>query len=439
MNWGFELSFSKTSRWVWFVTVLALLQVTTHSQAQIVYSSDEINPTPGPLGEDFGSSVALGPTYMIIGSEFSDDVGLQSGGVSVHSRATGAFIRKLTPPSHFPSDLFGSSVAIDGNTVVAGSRIKGKAYLFDAATGNWLRTLQPSDGAAATNFGISCAIYGDIVLVGSVGSPNLDGTIGGVYAYSLSSPTDNEIVRLRPDFFMGDDRFGHSVALNDAYAVVGVSNNTSNGAVYVFDINTGARLHRLVPDPSPTSPSFGESVAIVGNLIVVGASRDSDGGTRAGAVYLFDAVTGDRLLKLTPPEITPFDYFGVSVGVSNNALMVGAPGDMGARGSVYVFAGPDLDLIDIVIPPETNGGDRFGEVISIDGAEALVGAPNVDPKPGAAYRIFPRCAADLNEDGAVDFFDVSFFINFMVDFNGDGVFNFFDVSDFVNAYQSGCP
>lgn len=434
-----RMDFGLSIRSMATVVIFALASAAQVSWAQIVFGSDLISPGTPVLGEDFGSSVALGPSYMIIGSEFFDDAGQQSGGVSVHSRATGVFIRKLTPPSHFPSDLFGSSVGIEGNTVVAGSRIKGKAYLFDAASGAWLRTLEPSDGAAAANFGISCAIYDDIVLVGSVGSPNLDGTTGGVYVYSLSFPTDNEIVRLRPDFFMGDDRFGHSVALNDAYAVVGVSNSTNHGAVYIFDINTGARLHRLVPDPSPESPSFGQSVAIVGNLVVVGASRDADEGTRAGAVYLFDAVTGNQLLKLIPPQLTPFDNFGTSVAVSNNALMVGAPGDMGARGSVYVFAGPNLDLIDIVIPPETNGGDRFGDVISIDGAEALVGAPNVDPKPGAAYRIFPRCAADLNEDGTVDFFDVSYFINFMVDFNGDGVFDFFDVSAFVNSYQSGCP
>ena len=55
------------------------------------------------------------------------------------------------------------------------------------------------------------------------------------------------------------------------------------------------------------------------------------------------------------------------------------------------------------------------------------------------------CAADLNGDGNLDFFDVSAFLsayNAMdpaADFTGDGMFNFFDVSAFLNAFQAGCP
>ena len=55
------------------------------------------------------------------------------------------------------------------------------------------------------------------------------------------------------------------------------------------------------------------------------------------------------------------------------------------------------------------------------------------------------CAADLNGDGVLNFFDVSAFLSAfsaadsVADFNGDGLFNFFDVSAFLNAYGAGCP
>ncbi len=55
------------------------------------------------------------------------------------------------------------------------------------------------------------------------------------------------------------------------------------------------------------------------------------------------------------------------------------------------------------------------------------------------------CAADLNGDGALDFFDVSAFLTAfnandpVADFNGDGMFNFFDVSAFLSAFNAGCP
>lgn len=55
------------------------------------------------------------------------------------------------------------------------------------------------------------------------------------------------------------------------------------------------------------------------------------------------------------------------------------------------------------------------------------------------------CEADLNNDGSLDFFDVSAFIGAyaaqdpIADFNGDRSFDFFDVSAFIGAYSSGCP
>jgi len=55
------------------------------------------------------------------------------------------------------------------------------------------------------------------------------------------------------------------------------------------------------------------------------------------------------------------------------------------------------------------------------------------------------CPADLSLDGALNFFDVSAFLNLFAnhhpqgDTNHDGVFNFFDVSGFLSALAQGCP
>ncbi|MGJ8636687.1 MAG: hypothetical protein ACSHX5_07570 [Phycisphaerales bacterium] len=51
----------------------------------------------------------------------------------------------------------------------------------------------------------------------------------------------------------------------------------------------------------------------------------------------------------------------------------------------------------------------------------------------------PPCDADLNGDGELDFFDISFFLTNMVDFNNDTIFDFFDISAFLQAYGAGCP
>lgn len=55
------------------------------------------------------------------------------------------------------------------------------------------------------------------------------------------------------------------------------------------------------------------------------------------------------------------------------------------------------------------------------------------------------CPADLNDDGVLNFFDVSAFLTAynamdpIADFNADGIFNFFDVSGFLSDYNAGCP
>ena len=58
----------------------------------------------------------------------------------------------------------------------------------------------------------------------------------------------------------------------------------------------------------------------------------------------------------------------------------------------------------------------------------------------------PFCgAADLDQSGTLDFFDVSAFLGAYTtndpsaDFTGDGAFDFFDVSAFLSAYNAGCP
>jgi hypothetical protein len=55
------------------------------------------------------------------------------------------------------------------------------------------------------------------------------------------------------------------------------------------------------------------------------------------------------------------------------------------------------------------------------------------------------CDADLNNDGSLNFFDVSAFLSAFAaqdpaaDFTNDGAFNFFDVSAFLAAFSAGCP
>ncbi len=80
---------------------------------------------------------------------------------------------------------------------------------------------------------------------------------------------------------------------------------------------------------------------------------------------------------------------------------------------------------------------------SSDGNLLAVAAPIGDGM--ALLDLGLQCAADINGDGTLNFFDVSAFLTAfagndpVADFTGDGVFNFFDVSAFLVAFGDGCP
>jgi hypothetical protein len=140
-------------------------------------------------------------------------------------------------------------------------------------------------------------------------------------------------------------QLGWSVAVDGGFAVVGapyddlVGNDA--GVVKIFDTATGALLH-VIANPSPAdSDTFGNSVAISGTQMVVGASQDDTGASNAGSVYVYDLSGGTPVLKTTinNPFPNSQDFFGRSIAISGNLVVVGAhQDDTGANnaGSAYV-------------------------------------------------------------------------------------------------------
>jgi uncharacterized membrane protein len=84
--------------------------------------------------------------------------------------------------------------------------------------------------------------------------------------------------------------------------------------------------------------------------------------------------------------------------------------------------------------------------ISEDGTiMAGIGVSSLDGITPIGFRISPACPADMNNDFALNFLDVSAFLGAFgdgestADFNEDGSFNFLDVSEFLSQFGAGCP
>ena len=309
-------------------------------------------------------------------------------------------------------DLFGYSVALDGNRALVGAPYrdgnKGAAYIFDLSGGNWNERTDISLGTVGVSgdrFGWSVALDGSRALVGA---PYRDGIIGGAkgaaYIFDLSGGNWNE----RADISLGTvgvsgDQFGYSVALDGNRALVGAPGRGGfRGAAYIFDLSGG-----IWTEPADISlgtfgasgDRFGHSVALDGNRALVGANGRADAG---GAAYIFDLSGGNwtEPADISLGTVGYFgDFFGESVALDGSRALVGAPNRDGFRGAAYIFdlsGGNWNERADISLGTVGVSGDLFGWSVALDGNRAFVGAYGRDGLRGAAY-IFDLSGGNWNE------------------------------------------
>ncbi|MGE0127288.1 MAG: putative Ig domain-containing protein [Blastocatellales bacterium] len=184
--------------------------------------------------------------------------------------------------------------------------------------------------------------------------------------------------------------FGASVALDGDTLVVGAwqdhnGANTGQGSAYVFTRSgsTWAPQQKLIAVDGATHDWFGISVAISGDTLVVGAYGDDVGAnTEQGSAYVFTRNGGvwTQQQKLTANDGWPNDWFGVSVALDGDTLVGGAFADSiganGAQGSAYVFtrSGGAWTQQQKLTANDGGYGDYFGYVVALDGDILVAGA-----------------------------------------------------------------
>jgi len=357
------------------------------------------NPTPGS-GDRFGASVAVSGNTVVVGA-YQDDTGASnSGSAYVFNATTGALVATLANPTPAASDNFGTSVAVSGNTVVVGAHLddtgafdSGSAYVFHAVTGALVATLTNPSPASSDYFGISVAVSGNIVVVGAERDDT--GATDSGSAYVFNATTGAMVAALANPTPTSSDSFGTSVAVSGNTVVVGAvfddTGANDSGSAYVFNASSGALVATLA-NPTPASlDRFGNSVAVSGNTVVVGGFTDDTGANDSGSAYVFNATTGALVATLANPTPASADYFGASVAVSNDTVVVGAYRDDTARidsGSAYVFNATTGTLIATLANPSPPTSDSFGASVAMSGNTVIVGAAYDDTgaiNSGSAY------------------------------------------------------
>ena len=86
----------------------------------------KLTASDGASGDSFSTSIAFDGNTALIGATGDDDKGYESGSVYVFTRtgtddSTWTETKKLTASDGENSDIFGSSIAFDGNTALIGA------------------------------------------------------------------------------------------------------------------------------------------------------------------------------------------------------------------------------------------------------------------------------------------------------------------------------
>ncbi|MCB9103874.1 MAG: FG-GAP repeat protein [Anaerolineales bacterium] len=313
----------------------------------------------------------------------------------------------LTASDGAAYDEFGYSVAISGDTVVIGAygdeSSQGAIYIFTKPAGGWTSTtevvkLTAADGAPGDQFGISVDISGDTIVVGANGDESYQGA-----AYVFTKPASGwadatQTAKLTASDGAAYDYFGASVAISGDTIVVGAyGDDIRQGSAYVFTEPGGGwtnatQTAKLTAGDGATNDYFGWSVDISGDTIVVGAKGDD---SNRGAAYVFDqpgggwTSTSTFTAKLTADDGAADDQLGYSVAIEDGTIVAGAFGDNLGQGSAYVFDQPGgwTTATQTAKLTASDGAafDRFGASVAISGDSIIVGAYGHNNFQGAAY------------------------------------------------------
>ena len=319
-------------------------------------------------GDYFGSSVAISGDTVVVGAnrESSSATGVNGDGSNnsaIDSGAAYVFVRNGTNWSQqaylkasnaegaglYYGDLFGSSVAVSGDTIVVGALLEasnatgvngdqndnsmlyaGAAYVFVRTGETWSQQAYlKASNTGHDLFGRSVAVSGDTVVVGAdeefssatgVNGDQSDNTVpgaGAAYVFVRTATNWAQQAYLKASNTGTNDLFGFSVAISGDRVVVGaigegssatgVNGNqndnsaATSGAAYVF-VRTGTNWSQqayLKASNTGSNDSFGQSVAVSGDTVVVGAYQEDsnatgvngdqsdNSATDSGAAYVF--------------------------------------------------------------------------------------------------------------------------------------------------------
>jgi len=379
--------------------------------AQGSCSETKLTAGDAECGDYFGS-VALDGDTLAVGAFFDDHAFSDAGSAYVFRKIGSQWVeqQKLVAPDAFEDDLFGSPLALQGNTLLVGAfrhahpfldRI-GAVYAFVWNGSSWVfqQELLAGDPQLLGNFGISVALRGDVAAIGS-SHDQLGGgdESGAVYVFRRSNGVWTQEQKVLASDTAPFGHFGLSVALQDDLLY-------SNGAgfLYVFHWTgfTWVEVQKLIVSDQATG-GYLNTIAVRDDWLISGSDSQDFHLGNSGAAYVFHREGGAWIerQKLFPSDPAANGYFGRSVVMGPTFALIGASEGASVPGQDLMYAFRREG--DLWVETRTLRGsdsplnllhDGYGFFASVSQCTVAIGAPgdtgacppeNSSLSPGKAY------------------------------------------------------
>lgn len=458
-NSGTNLLANAGAAWVFTYDDMSL----SWNQVQKIAEEGDVRTANDELGYSVAANssrlVVGAPNHPYINSGEEYLVGAGAAYIWDWNTVTGTweFDTKITPSNRAQNANFGSSVALDGNTVVVSSigyldsvKMKGAISVFTLTNNKWVEEafLQPSMGSALDTsytytpgldigYGSAISINGNTLIVGMPSAPlSSNGTktsSGAVAIYTGPSWSLGQVIT-NPHFGTSlattTDNFGSSVNLGTNVMVVGFPNDSYDetdtnavskaGSAYVYQYNnTWTLLQKIVGwgRDRNNGDLAGASVCYQDGFAFIGAPghsydiNDTNYLAGAGAVYVWQWSGSDWTYsqKITPVNRHAGDGFGSTISGDTGIVVIGAPtasydssntDSVSNSGTVFVLSETNgiWSITQQISASSRNINDGFGSSISVNGTDMVIGMPTNSTSTDGVY------GATYANCGAAEFF-----------------------------------
>jgi len=330
------------------------------------HESDVIDRVDDLKEGSFGYKVDIKGNLVAI-SHFREGGSDEIGKVYLLEKVGAAWQLKATlSPTANTVRLFGYGITLDEGLLAVSSTFeigfRGAVLIFEKPASGWTDATQnailsPSDPTFSDGFGTSVAIDDNTIIVGGT-QPYPSDLTGAAYVYEKTAAhwvNATETVKLLAEAEAPGSRFGFSVALSGDLAAVGsIKTNAGNGKILLFrktddEWETAPYAFLEMPSSGGTN-EFGYAMDMGGDHLAIGATgASSSSGKGAGSVEFYTT---------QPPVVATTEDIDSDVQVYPNPF----------AGYVRV-TGSNIQSIELL---DTNGkliltsSKNFGEVVTAD-------------------------------------------------------------------------